>query len=217
MHLQTPIDGIHIQHHFGALHVQSQALLTTLSSSFHGGGFRRVRHIFNANVPVDYHSDTPAAALKRIAAQCGVNAPFVGLLTAVPLRKARLVSAEEKGLRVGVLATAGTGNATSAGISPPHDATPGTINLIILIDAKLTRPAMLNAIITATEAKTATLSEMAILTPDGAPATGTSTDTVTIATTGLGPAYPYAGPATALGWLIGKTVRQAVQASLLAE
>lgn len=211
----THIPGITLHERAEAVHVESREMLTTLSSSFFGGGFRRVRHILNAKVAEDYCSDTPAADLRAIAARCGVNDPFVGLLTAVPLRKARIVFAGEGGLRAGALVTAGTSNGTSAGVSRPCEFKPGTINIILLLEAKLTRPAMLNAIITATEAKCAVLHEMDIRTPDGELATGTSTDTVTVAMTGRGPAQPYAGPATVLGWLIAKTVRQAVRESLL--
>ena len=70
--------------------------------------------------------------------------------------------------------------------------------------------------ITATEAKCAVLNEMNVRTPEGELATGTSTDTVSLAMTGRAPVQPYAGPATVIGWLIARTVRQAVQASLLA-
>ena len=214
----APIDipGIIIHEKPEALHVQSLELLTTLSSSFFGGGFRRVRHILNSNVPGNYRSDNPAADLRVIAARCNVSDPFVGLLTAVPLHKARASFFEHGQLRAGALITAGVSNATSAGVSLPYESTPGTINIILLLDAKLTRAAMLNAIVTATEAKSAVLHEMNVRTPDGALATGTSTDTVTIAMTGRGPTLPYAGPATVVGWLIAKAVRQAVQQSLLA-
>lgn len=210
------IPGITIHEKPEAIHVQSRERLTVLSSSFFGGGFQHVHHILNAKVAEDYCSDAPAADLRATAGRCGVNDPFVGMLTAVPLRKARLAFSAEKGLRVGVLATAGVNNATSAGISRPCEARPGTINVILLLDAKLTRSAMLNAIITATEAKCAVLNEMDIRTPDGGLATGTSTDTVTVAATGHGPTQPYAGPATVLGWLIARMVRQAVRESLLA-
>ena len=98
----------------------------------------------------------------------------------------------------------------------PCESRPSTINIILLLDAKLTRSSMLNAIITATEAKSAVMNEMDIRTPDGVLATGTSTDKVTVAMTGFGPIQPYAGPATVLGWLIAKTVRQALRESLLA-
>ena len=210
------IPGIVIHEKPEALHVQSSELLTTLSSSFFGGGFRRVRHILNANVAENYCSNNPAADLRAIAGRCGVSDPFVGLLTAVPLHKARTSFAKQADVRVGALITAGVTNATSAGVSLPCQSTPGTINIILLLNAKLTRAAMLNAIVTATEAKCAVLHEMNVCTPDGAIATGTSTDTVTIAMTGVGPTLSYAGPATVVGWLIAKTVRHALQQSLLA-
>ncbi len=216
MSTQIHIPGITIHEKPEVIHVQSSELLTTLSSSFFGGGFRRVRHILNAKVDKDYSADNPAADLRALAARCDVSEPFIGLLTAVPMRKARIVCSEAQGLRVVVVTTAGVGNATSAGISPPCESKPGTINIMVLLDAKLTRAAMLNAIITVTEAKCAILHAMNIRTPDGLLATGTSTDTVTLAMTGLGPAHPYAGPATVVGWLMAKAVRQAVQESLAA-
>jgi iron complex transport system ATP-binding protein len=76
---------------------------------------------------------------------------------------------------------------------------------------------MLNAVITATEAKTAVLKERNILTPEGDSATGTSTDTVTVACTNNGMLQSYAGPVTTIGWLIARAVRQALQESLDAE
>lgn len=209
------IPGIQLHRSAQALHLHSQALLTTLSSSFFGGGFRRVRHILNTYVPADYCGEDPAADLRATAAGCGVDAPFVGLMTAVPLARARLVCLEARGLQVAVLATAGVGNATSAGLSRPFDAGPGTINLIVLVDARLTRAAMVNALLTVTEAKTAVLQEMDIRTADGLLATGTSTDTVTLAMTGRGSALPYAGPATTVGSLCARAARQAIRASLL--
>ena len=207
--------GIQLHASAQVLHLHSQALLTTLSSSFFGGGFRRVRHVLNTYVPADYCGQNPAADLRATAAACGVDAPFVGLMTAVPLHRARLVCLEAHGLQVAVLATAGVGNATSAGLSRPFDAGPGTINVIVLVDARLTRGAMVNALLTVTEAKTAVLQEMDIRTAEGLLATGTSTDTVTLAMTGRGKALPYAGAATALGSLCARATRQAIRASLL--
>lgn len=217
MRTLQPLADITIRQTPELICVQSQALLTTLSSSFYGGGFRRLRHILNAYVAPDYASHTPAQDLRAMAARCGVQAPFVGLLTAVPLHRARLAIAQQGELRVAVLATAGVGNATSAGVSPPCKARPGTINTIVLVDARLSHAAMVNAILTVTEAKSAVLQALDVRTPEGHPATGTSTDTVTVAMTGRGPTQAYAGPATVLGWLIGRAVRQAVQESLQAD
>ena len=80
--------------------------------------------------------------------------------------------------------------------------------MIFLIDAHLTSAAMVNAVITATEAKTDVLLQRAISTPEGHHATGPSTDAVVVACTGRGEPLPYAGPATIVGCLIGRCVRQ---------
>jgi adenosylcobinamide amidohydrolase len=144
-----------------------------------------------------------------------INGKFIGLLTAVKLHKVRLVYLQEEGLGVGALVTAGVSNAACAGVTKPYAHRVGTINTILLLDARLTRAAMLNAVITATEAKTAILREMDVRTPENEPATGTSTDTVTVAATGSGKLQSYAGPVTTLGWLMARAVRQAVHDSIL--
>jgi adenosylcobinamide hydrolase len=209
--------GISITQTPEVIHVRSASPLTVLSSAIVGGGFRRVSHILNAHVDKDYASANPKADLRSLARRSGVKGPFVGLLTAVYLRKARLAFFEADGLSVGALITAGVGNAVCAGITQPYRPQAGTINIILLLDANLSRSAMLNAFITATEAKTAVIQSRDIRTPDGDLATGTSTDTITIATTGKGKLQNYAGSVTILGWLIARAVRQALSESLDAE
>ncbi len=85
---------------------------------------------------------------------------------------------------------------------------------ILLIDAHLTPAAMVNAVITATEAKTHVLVKRSVRTREGHPATGTSTDTVVVACTGRGEPLSYAGPVTCVGWLIGQSVRQGLEEAL---
>lgn len=215
--MNIPIDGISILQTPEVIHVHSQAPLNALSSAILGGGFRRVRHILNAYVDKDYNSMTPQADLRALARRLDVSGAFVGLLTAVPLRKARLAFYQENGLSAGALITAGVGNAASAGMTKPYRPQVGTINLILLLDANLTRSAMLNACITATEAKTSVLQARGVRTSDGDLATGTSTDTVTAVATGKGKSQSYAGSVTILGWLIARAVRQALNESLDAE
>ncbi len=218
---QLPITGISISRSPEVIHVRSASPLNVLSSAIVGSGFRRVSHILNAHVDKDYNSTNPKADLRALARRCGIEGSFVGLLTAVHLRKARLAFFEADGLSVGALITAGVGNAASAGITQPYrpqtgtiNTQTGTINIILLLDANLTRGAMLNAFITATEAKTAVIQSRNIRTPDGDLATGTSTDTVTVAVTGKGKPQNYAGSVTVLGWLIARAVRQALGESL---
>jgi adenosylcobinamide amidohydrolase len=87
---------------------------------------------------------------------------------------------------------------------------PGTINVVLLVDGALTPAAMVNAVITATEAKTMTLRAWDVKTPEGDAASGTSTDTVVVACTGRGEELCYAGPATPVGWLAARSVRAAM-------
>jgi len=215
--MNIPIHGISISETPEVIHVRSESPLSVLSSAIVGGGFRRVFHILNAYVDKDYNSTNPKADLRSLARRCSVDGPFVGLLTAVYLRKARLAFFESDGLSAGTLITAGVGNAASAGITKPYSYQAGTINIILLLNANLTRSAMLNAFITATEAKTAVIQARNIRTPDNDLATGTSTDTITLATTGKGKLQNYAGSVTTVGWLIARAVRQALSESLDAE
>jgi iron complex transport system ATP-binding protein len=135
-------------------------------------------------------------------------------MTAAYLDGVQTVTLQEDKLTVAAVVTAGLSNPAAAGLSPPAVLGPGTINLILLVAADLSPAAMVNAAITATEAKTDVLRQYAVHTPEGHLATGTSTDSVVVAGTGRGTQLPYAGPATTVGWLIGRCVRQSLAAAL---
>lgn len=87
---------------------------------------------------------------------------------------------------------------------------PGTINIILLVDGNLTPAAMVNAVLTATEAKTRALFELGVRCPDGGPATGTTSDAIVIAATGRGQPHLFAGTATVVGQMIGRAVYAAI-------
>jgi len=215
--MNIPIQGISISQTDKVIHIQSEEPLVTLSSAIIGGGFRRMRHILNAHVDENFNFPNPKNWLRSLATTMDIHESFIGLMTAVKLSKARITFLESDGLGVGALVTAGVRNASAAGITPPFLSKPGTINIILLLEARLTHAAMLNAVITLTETKTAVLMEKNTLTPARDPATGTSTDTVTIAATNHGALQAYAGPVTTIGWLIARAVRESLQQSLDAE
>ncbi len=90
---------------------------------------------------------------------------------------------------------------------------PGTINIILLANMKLTPRAMTRAIISATEAKTAALADMDIrssYTPLVHQATGTGTDNI-IVVGGEGKKIDNAGGHSKMGELIARSVYAAVQ------
>jgi iron complex transport system ATP-binding protein len=194
--------------------VRSQQPLEVLSSAVVGGGLVRARYLLNRHVHRDYNCAEPAADLVAFARNQGITETFVGQMTAVSLHKARVMTVRADGLTVAVVVTAGLSNTATPGLSPPAPSGPGTINMIVLIDGRLTPAAMVNAVITATEVKTQVLMARGVRTPEGHTATGTSTDAIAVACTGRGSLLPYAGPVTLVGWLIGRCVRTALEDAL---
>lgn len=92
---------------------------------------------------------------------------------------------------------------------------PGTINAMIFINRELTPGAMVTAVITATEAKTAALQELEVPSRySDSLATGTGTDQIAVASKIGGQALSYAGKHSKLGELIGRTMHDAVKKTL---
>ena len=91
----------------------------------------------------------------------------------------------------------------------------GTINAMIFINHELNPGAMVTAVVTATEAKTAALQELEVPSrySDGL-ATGTGTDQIAIASKLGGETLTYAGKHSKLGELIGKSMHEAVKKTL---
>jgi iron complex transport system ATP-binding protein len=212
-HRHQPLPGISVTAGRGAVRVTSERPLTVLSSAVVGGGLGSVREILNVHVDDKYDGERPEEDLAATAAELGITGPFVGLMTAAYTEYARWAVESAGDLSVAAVVSVGLSNTASAGVTPPfapETPAPGTINIVLLVDGALTPAAMVNAVITATEAKTMTLAEWDVRTPEGEPASGTSTDTVVVACTGRGAELGYAGPATPVGWLAARAVRVAM-------
>ena len=204
--------GITLRCEENMLILESQEPLTALSSAMIGGGFGKTQTIVNAHVHKNLDLSNPAKHLQDRVRAVGITGDFVGLMTAVFLDTVQVCTKTEDGVTVTAVVTAGIGNATRPGLSYVGPRKTGTINTILLIDGNMEPSAMVNAVITATEAKADVMKELAIPTHDGQGiATGTSSDAIVIACTGNNHAIPYAGSATITGWLIGHTVRTALE------
>ncbi|RLF88995.1 adenosylcobinamide amidohydrolase [Thermococci archaeon] len=127
---------------------------------------------------------------------------FVGFMTAADVEKVLAVA--KKG-SVTAYVTAGITNPAIAGDEPPPWS-PGTINIALVIEEGLTVGALVNAVMTATEAKTYTLLTM------GYKATGTTSDGIGVFA--FEGDIEWAGTATRLGINIGKAVREALEESI---
>jgi iron complex transport system ATP-binding protein len=212
-HRHQPLPGITVTTGRGAVRVSSERPLTVLSSAVVGGGLGSAREILNVHVDDDYAGERPEEDLVAAAADLGIVEPFVGLMTAAYTEYARWAAESAGDLSVLAVVSVGLSNTACAGVTPPFAPkapAAGTINIVLLVDGALIPAAMVNAVITATEAKTMTLAEWDVRTPEGGPASGTSTDTVVVACTGRGADLDYAGPATLVGWLAARAVRGAL-------
>jgi len=207
-------------------------LRSVLSSAPRGGGITRARYILNHQVaakPIgrDGHGRgagvrcaDPARTLSKLATSLGIRDKFVGLMTAVSL--ADLVTVREAHDQIWVegFVTVGTSNAVRAGepVTPRqftnNGTYPGTINLILVTNARLSASAMVGMVQVATEAKTAVLLRAKVKSWMGRPgATGTGTDAVVVVS-GSGPPMRYSGTHTILGELVGRVIGTAVTEGL---
>jgi adenosylcobinamide hydrolase len=198
------------------LAIHSMRPLYTLNSSIWGGGFGSHHSIVNRQVHKSYSSEDPVAEMRDFLLKSGeLPDDTAGMLTAAYVRDVGYSIEELSSLQVSSWVTVGLGNTARAGLTKNTDLLyPGTINSIVVIDGILTDSAMVNAVITATEAKCAALQDLGTkVKAEDYAATGTTTDAVIIAATQVGIRYAYAGTATKLGYLIGKTVYDAFKLS----
>ncbi|MER5312054.1 adenosylcobinamide amidohydrolase [Streptomyces sp. NPDC002773] len=177
-----------------------------VSSAVLGGGIGARGWVLNAQVPPGYDRRDPVAHLRDLAADAGLAGPGVGLMTAACVTDRR--HAVDGGAEA--LVTAGIGirgwaaAPESGSVAAPR---PGTINIIVSLPVALTDAALVNAVATATEAKTQALVEL------GADASGTPTDAVCVAApspTGT-EAEPFAGPRSVWGARLARAVYRATR------
>ncbi len=207
-------------------------LRSVLSSAPMAGGITRAKYVLNHQVaakPIGrddrgrgagIRCADPARTLSKLAISLGIRDKFVGLMTAVSL--ADLVTVREAYDQIWVegFVTVGTSNAVRAGepVAVGHltnsSAHAGTINLILVTNARLSASAMVGMVQVATEAKTAVLLRAKVKSWTGRPgATGTGTDAVVVVS-GNGPPLRYSGTHTILGELVGRVIETGVTEGL---
>jgi adenosylcobinamide amidohydrolase len=176
------------------------------SSASVGGGLGLRSWIINAQVPLRYERRDIAAHVAEMAAALGCRGDGVGLLTAASLEHP---GAAEDG---GVAASATVGISKPTWAADRDDAVsasaPGTINIVLDVPVRLTDAALLNLLVTATEAKTQALLER------GVPGTGTASDAVCAVCLPSGEAEVFGGPRSPWGARAARAVHAAVAEGL---
>jgi adenosylcobinamide amidohydrolase len=168
---------------FGLLRWTLPAGWRAISSAPLGGGIGPCRWVLNVRVPKAYARTDLAVHLLELAGAQGCAGPGVGMLTAadVDLVERAADGGAEVAATVGILlptwAAAPDGpsdGATADGATADGWPRPGTINVVALVPAALGDAALVNAVVTLTEAKSQAMAAA------GIPGTGTASDAVCV-------------------------------------
>lgn len=210
----SPISELEVFTSEQLIKVTSSIRWKTLSSAVLGAGFKWHQTFVNRHVSKDYYCDDVEREFQTFLSNVGVDGTdALGMMTAAILEDVAITEATYESFKVRVFVTAGISNAVDAAkahLRKRNEATVGTINTWVFIEGTLPDAAYVQALMTATEAKGRALAEKEILDPvTGTLATGTSTDSVMIASSQTGTYFPYAGTITPLGQAIGKLVYDA--------
>jgi adenosylcobinamide hydrolase len=188
-----------------------------ISSGPLGGGIGPRNWMVNATVPLDYGRTDPDRHLVEIGAALSLVGTGCGLLTAVDVTRHHV--ATDSGVHA--TATVGLSSPTWAAAPDRHfrrelpsdtrqplidgdEYRVGTINIVVAVPVRLSQAALVNAVATATEAKTQALFET------GVRATGTASDAVVVHCPIDGTAETYGGPRSVFGARIARAVHTAV-------
>ncbi|SDE10680.1 adenosylcobinamide amidohydrolase [Sporomusa acidovorans] len=201
-----------------------------LSTSLLNGGYQKhLSAVFNHDMKgaAGVDATTYLGYLQDVARSLGLDPGRVtGMGTAASMDNVAIQTESYKTLTVTAIVTGGVeGNGGRAGdpatyFNPGEKTTlhkPGTINIMLVIDADIPPATMARALVTCTEAKTAALQElMAGSKYSSGLATGSGTDqTMIITNPGSSLYLEDSGKHSKLGELIGCTVKQAVKEALL--
>jgi adenosylcobinamide hydrolase len=196
-----------------------------IASGPFGGGIGPCHWVINATVDKAYSRRDPDAHAAELARGLDLRGPGVGLITAVDVGSATTATdngvtvtatvglghptwaaAPDGDLRagVGMTGTINTGTINTGTINTGTINT-GTINVVAFLPVALAESALVNAVITATEAKAQALWEY------GVQATGTATDALFVGCEpGAAALEPYAGPRSVWGARLARAVHSAV-------
>ncbi|MFI8943879.1 adenosylcobinamide amidohydrolase [Streptomyces syringium] len=181
-----------------------------ISNAVLGGGIGERAWVLNAQVAHGYRRTDPDRHLADLAEAAGAQGAGVGLMTAADTT----AHAHTRDEGVEALATAGVtvrGWAASREQGTVSPAVPGTINIIAALPVALTDAALVNAVVTATEAKVQALLDA------GYDCSGTPTDAVCVAARKPrcgGAAHAFAGPRSLWGARLARAVHRAVLTAL---
>lgn len=213
--------------------IQFQGKRKVLSTSFINGGYREdIKNVFNydenpgVGIACTMRGNTYKEHFLSICEELGLDTKTTaGISTAASMDNVAIVSEKFKELQVTAIVTGGI-EVNGGRVGDPssyyenngkfESIAPGTINIILVINANMPSETMVRALVTCTEAKTAAIQELM----EGSKysrgiATGSGTDgTIIISNSQSKLEVLFAGKHAKLGELIGIAVKKAVKKAL---
>lgn len=190
------------------------------------GGSAVVHGWLNQKVAKTAHAEleAPVQSLQRYARELGIEAPLAGMMTAASMKSLRFQLIQDEQMTLACVVTAGIENARRSGDPCDGDFShrqltqAGTINIVLISNAAFAPAASIEALMVATEAKTAVCYDLRVKSPvSGAPATGTGTDSICLLSGNSElDALEYCGKHTRMGEWIGRATYAAVRESVAA-
>ncbi len=167
--------------------------------------------------------EPPEITLENCCRQKGWSGVTVGMMTSAKMSSFRHVHRLNQNVVIAAVITAGVSNARRAGDRSEYrqfetePSISGTINTIILTNATLTPAAHVEAVMVATEAKSAVLQALDITSPVSfKTATGTGTDAIAVVNGFEQPKITFGGKHTLFGEMLASVVITALSSSLTA-
>ncbi len=202
-----------------------------LSTSGYNGGYSEdLQAVYNHDLSLNKTQQCNLTAenyneyMQNMSLIIGLNPEKVSAMgTTAQMRNAAVVSMDYEQLNVTAVVTGGVEtNAGRAGdfakyfLTEKKQTLSGTINIILIINADMSKGAITRALVTCTEAKTAALQELMVGSKySKGLATGTGTDqTIIVANPDSSLYFGSAGKHQKIGELIGKTVITAVKEAI---
>jgi len=196
-------------HHRGLLCWRWTRPPLMLSSAPVGGGWTTPSWLVNLGVPLGYARTDLAAHADECARDLGLQGEGATLFTAADV--SQVSHTERDGVQVHstVGVSAPTWAADETGAFTAYR--PGTINIVVQLPVRLSAAALVNAVVTVTEAKTQALLEADV------PGTGTASDAVAVICPARGQAETFGGPRSPWGARTALAAHASVAAGLAAQ
>ncbi|WP_086821163.1 adenosylcobinamide amidohydrolase [Allokutzneria sp. NRRL B-24872] len=213
----APLPVLHWVESYPVLTWQGDRPWLAISSGVHGGGVGERSWVVNATVGTNYDRPDPGAHVAELAAASGLSGAGTGLLTAVDVRLA--VTNSDSGVvasvttGIGLHPTWAAAKSSAGSMLDPAsgssvDVSPGTINVVCWLPARMSEAALVNAVATVAEAKAQALREADV------PGTGTVTDAVVLLCPTDGVAEQYGGPRSRIGSAMARAVHASIAEGL---